>query len=532
MRGLFRFLFATSPWTIVVTAVMALLAGLSSAMALRAINQMLASKSPGNVWLVFAAVCATLFGARLISQLLLGRLGQLSLMRLRNSLVQKIAAAPLRQLEEIGRARLISILANDTAAVGAAVPDMALFLTHIFIVLGVFAYLVTVHGLLFITIMGGILVGVVLYRIPSALALKAFTAARESQDRLFDHYRTLVEGTKELLLNRRRRSAFLERDVVTAGDDYYRRTLRGVTAFAITITFGETLFIVMLGVILLATEGRIASDTRTSFAVSMLYLTAPLQSIFGILPFLSRAQVAYRNLELFKERIEAGVIQHDSVVIGPQRIELQAVKYAYRHSDGEFELGPIDLHLQRGEIVMVVGSNGCGKTTLAKLVAGLYSPDNGRILLDGAEITESNRESLRECFSAIFSDTFLFPRISDVSSEDSDVERDIEMLGLREKVRVIDGSFSTTNLSTGQRRRLMLVTALAESRPFCVLDEWAADQDPAFRETFYRKVLPEIRARGCGALVISHDDRYYDVADRLLTLEYGKLVLAEQDRVA
>ena len=83
--------------------------------------------------------------------------------------------------------------------------------------------------------------------------------------------------------------------------------------------------------------------------------------------------------------------------------------------------------------------------------------------------------------------------------------------------------FSTTALSQGQRKRLALLVAFMEDRPIYVFDEWAADQDPHYREIFYRELLPDLRARGKTVVVISHDDRYYDLGDRVIRLDYGTI---------
>jgi putative ATP-binding cassette transporter len=79
-------------------------------------------------------------------------------------------------------------------------------------------------------------------------------------------------------------------------------------------------------------------------------------------------------------------------------------------------------------------------------------------------------------------------------------------------------------LSQGQRKRLALVTAMLEDRPFYVFDEWAADQDPQYKEIFYGELLPALRARGKGVVVVTHDDRYFRLGDRVLKLEEGRIV--------
>jgi putative ATP-binding cassette transporter len=88
---------------------------------------------------------------------------------------------------------------------------------------------------------------------------------------------------------------------------------------------------------------------------------------------------------------------------------------------------------------------------------------------------------------------------------------------------VKDGRLSTLDLSQGQRKRLALLAAFVQDRPMYVFDEWASDQDPMFKQLFYRQILPDLKSRGKTVIVISHDDRYYDVADRVIKLESGQI---------
>ncbi len=130
-----------------------------------------------------------------------------------------------------------------------------------------------------------------------------------------------------------------------------------------------------------------------------------------------------------------------------------------------------------------------------------------------------------EYFSVVFSDFYLFDALLGLRGADLDARatRYLMELELDDKVQIRDGAFSTTALSQGQRKRLALLTAFLEDRPIYVFDEWAADQDPHYREIFYRRLLPDLKARGKTVLVISHDDRYYHLASRIIRLEYGKV---------
>jgi putative ATP-binding cassette transporter len=212
-----------------------------------------------------------------------------------------------------------------------------------------------------------------------------------------------------------------------------------------------------------------------------------------------------------------------------QTLELAGITHTYyrENDDRPFTLGPIDLRLAPGELVFLVGGNGSGKTTLAKLLTGLYRPEAGEVRVDGAPVTDAGREHYRQLFSVVFSDFHLFESLLGVDGSDAgvvrEVERSLARLQLDRKVRIQDGMLSTTSLSTGQRKRLALLAAYLEDRPIYVFDEWAADQDPVFKEVFYRELLPELKRRGKAVLVISHDDRYFSLADRILRLESGRL---------
>jgi putative pyoverdin transport system ATP-binding/permease protein len=201
-----------------------------------------------------------------------------------------------------------------------------------------------------------------------------------------------------------------------------------------------------------------------------------------------------------------------------------------RPDEEGFILGPINLTLQPGEILFIIGGNGSGKSTLAKIITGLYKPLSGEIALDGQPLTKDNLDWYRQHFSAIFSDFYLFESYLGFNYNDklaAQIEDYLRKLHLAHKVQVKNGVLSTTNLSSGQRKRLALLTVLLEDRPIYLFDEWASDQQPSFRDWFYRQALKELKEKGKIVIVITHDDRYFDLADHTIKLDYGHI---EYDR--
>jgi len=275
----------------------------------------------------------------------------------------------------------------------------------------------------------------------------------------------------------------------------------------------------------------VSSPVLSGYILTLTYIMRPMGSILDMLPTLNRASVALEKVESLGLSLASHSEENLNVQYHPQpdwnRLELIKITHDYRgeREESNFTLGPIDLTFSAGELVFLVGGNGSGKSTLAKLIAGLYIPETGEIRFDGKSITDENREWYRQHFSAVFSDFYLFERLLGIGSADlaPQVKDYLVKLQLEHKVQIKDGVLSTTALSQGQRKRLALLTAYLENRPIYLFDEWASDQDPLFKEIFYQQLLPELKHRGKTVFVISHDDRYFYLADRVVKLDYGKL---------
>jgi len=318
-----------------------------------------------------------------------------------------------------------------------------------------------------------------------------------------------------------------------AAESFRKEACSGLSLYVIAASWGQLLVFLILGLLVFHFRGAVeyAPGIITGFAFALLYMMTPLQAVMNSIPSLVRARISIQNLrelglELAKLSREEGE-DLPAMISLPAPLELRDVVYTYRQEDSSaaFTLGPISLTVRPGELLFITGGNGSGKTTLAKLITGLYSPENGEIRFNGEVIYDLNRDSYRQMFSAVFSDYFLFDSLLGLDQADLDLRAKnlITSLRLDHKVRVSNGVFSTTDLSQGQRKRLALIVSCLENRPFLFFDEWAADQDPAFKKVFYHEILPGLKQLGKTVIVISHDDRYYSVGDRIIHLESGQI---------
>jgi putative ATP-binding cassette transporter len=486
--------------------------------------------------LTFFALCVAIPALGYASQVILLYITSKAGYELRIQLGRQILAAPMRQLEKLGPHRLLATLGEDIGSVIELVTVMPQMLTQFAMMAGCFFYLGWLSWKLLLIMLGYMTLGLLTHQLPLIRAFRYFRLLRKQWDAMYKAFQGLIVGTKELKLNRRRREDFLAQELDPAAAGLQRYGMRGNVISMASSNWGQILFFVFIGLLLFVTPSLldVGPQILVGYTLAVLFLITPLTMILNQIPALERAYLAAERIEELGLSLKSSGSE-SLVPVAPQsapwrRLELIDVTHTYGHEGGgEFELGPINLTLEPGELVFLIGGNGSGKTTLAKLLMGLYEPESGEIRVDGKLVTPERLDDYRQQFSVVFYDFYLFERLFGIDAKDLDAEgqRYLELLQLTQKLKIEDGKLSTTDLSQGQRKRLALLHAYLEDRPIYIFDEWAADQDPQFKQVFYYQLLPELRARGKTVIVISHDDRYYGLADRVVKLESGKV---ESDR--
>lgn len=530
---LISFLFRSSRKLMSIAIITGFLSGVSSAGLIALISRGLGNGGAKQIAWAFVGLAILSLVTSVISQVVLIQLAQDAVFKLRLQLSRQILSSELRHLEQLGNARIIATLTQDVQAVAEAVSSFPFICIDVATVVGCFVYIASLSSTVFAMVMGLFIFAFSTCEWMLSQARRRMVFAREEQDSLFQHFRSITDGIKEMKLHYSRRQAFLRDDLETTSASFRRHTIGALILFASAGSWGKLIFFFAIGFVLFALPNilSIPLETLSGYVLTFTYLMMPLDKIVVKLPVLSQASVSLQKIQMLglalKNRAETTTIPA-SVPSNWQCLELRSVTHRYYQSeDTQFTLGAIDLTLNAGEIVFIVGGNGSGKSTLAKLLTGLYAPESGTMLLDGEPITDYNREWYRQHFSTVFSDFYLFDRLLGLDATDEDAQHYLKQLQLNHKVQIVDSKFSTTELSQGQRKRLALLTAYLEDRPIYLFDEWASDQDPIFRELFYTELLPKLKHRGKTVWVISHDDHYFQFSDRVIKLDYGKL---EYDR--
>nr|WP_255763671.1 cyclic peptide export ABC transporter [Pelomonas sp. P7] len=479
----------------------------------------------------FALFCLVILITRAASAILAARISLELSSNLRQRLCKGIVQSSYPRLEEIGQARLMVAVTDDVRRIigGAeAVPQLMINTVMLISLLG-FLWYINAH--VFIFVLEAVVFGVLTFHVPMLFATNYFRRARDLYDTLQKGVNGLILGVKELQLDQQKRNEYFDKILSPCERELLKVEKRAISTISAANSYGDLLFFMVIGVIafIFVNYHQVSATDLTAVVMVLLYITAPIALIINSLPKISMAIVSLRKVKSTLGEL-------------PERIDVERptchrawdtinfVGASYRHSGGKtqdgFFVGPLDFTIRKGEITFIVGGNGSGKSTLCKMLSLHYPPSAGDVRFDGKIVDTECIEDYRQNIATVFSDYFLFDRLlGPINDEKLVLARHyLQALAIDHKVQIEGGIFSTTDLSDGQRKRLALVVAFIDDKELYLLDEWAADQDPEFKRVFYMNILPELRARGKAVVVVSHDDRYFHIADQILIMEDGKIV--------
>ncbi|MFT0771701.1 multidrug ABC transporter permease/ATP-binding protein [Psychrobacter aquimaris] len=502
----------------------------------------------------FSLLVLLLLVTTFLSQYALTRLGHRFVYELRTKLVKQIIDTTVPQIDHLGSARLLASLSSDIQSITVAFVRMPELVQGIILSVGVGLYLGWLSLPLLFIVMFWIVMTIWISTILVKHVYTHLTELREINDALYQDYQSIIEGRKELALNQHRAEKLYTDDFLAHAKSYEKTVTKSDTFHLSAVNWSNIMMFASIGIVFaVANYLDIPMGVATTFSLTILFMQSPLLHAVGAYPTLQTAQVALEKIQSLELAEHQPSFATDTVAQDWQSITLNNINYRYvgssnsshapdtavndnaQNSDNSDNnqnpsnniLKSVNLTLQRGDVVFLIGANGSGKSTLAKIITGIFTPTTGTVQVDGQSVNSENNADFRQLFSAIFSDQHLFKQLIgyEGNEPDADLVSDwLHKLNLQEKVSVSDHKLSTDKLSQGQRKRLAMLIAVAEQKDILLLDEWAADQDPAFRRVFYQTLIPELKAMGKTLFIISHDDGYFEHADRLLLMKEGRLI--------
>lgn len=464
--------------------------------------------------------------------------------RVRMRIVSQLQYCELLDVEQLGRAVIYSGIARHMQTLSQSASTVTIAVQMAILIIFTTAYIAWISITSFIALVAFMTVALIVYWRKSYSVRTDLRGTLEMDNDVYTTIDDLLDGFKEAKLSRSKAQAIIRRieEISERASE-----MRGNTQILLAknFVFSQTAFYLLLGtmvfVVPILTSGY--SDEVQKSTTAVLFIIGPISGLIGSIPIFENASAAAEaimDLERHLKKLSGVEIETDeegrpvnetgtpasSRYAKFKTIELRKAVFRYDPPNGDptdsFSIGPIDLTITRGEVLFITGGNGSGKSTLLRVLTGLYPLHEGQLLIDGRPLPEANLQDYREIFSAVFGDFHLFSELYGIPDEAREEVHDwIQTLEILGKVKFDGRKFSTVDLSTGQRKRLALLAAALEKRPVLVLDEWAADQDPMFRRKFYREILDILRSGETTIIAVTHDNRFFDAADRQMHMEDG-----------
>lgn len=458
--------------------------------------------------------------------------------RIRLRVTGKVQNSELLVLEHIGKNRILSAITQEATTIAGSGGNVIGGLQAAIVVFFAFFYIAWLSLPAFFLTLLTATVGIAIVQQSRAQSRKWMTATKGKEVEFLNYTTDAIEGFKEAKLNTQRRLD-LRADLERCSTDITDLRIKTENLATGNTILAQSAFYVLIASVVFVLPQLIPTYAQVVIEITtaILFIIGPLKLIIGLVPYFVMCDEATRAIVTLERALDetdalarAGATPAPAAPIaGFRTLALDAVTFAYRHKDTEvFAMGPLSFTIQAGQIVFVIGGNGSGKSTMLKVLAGLYPPDRGHLVVDGAPVTPEGIQPYREMFAAIFTDFHLFERLYGLLGTDREtLSALLTEMQLGDKVQAVDDRWSTLDLSTGQRKRLALVVSLLDRRPLLVFDELAADQDPEFRQFLYEVLLPRLRAEGRTIIAATHDDRYFHVADTVIKMEHGKVAYVQ-----
>ena len=522
-------------WKYLVATVLSAVAGVSGALMIKHIHSGMRAGTDDNYFLFFGLYLTSTVVLGVIGSQLLTKISEKNLKDLRISLSKRIMRTSYRKME-LENDKIIPILTTDIATIGATAAKIPDVITSLAIVLGCMVYMAFLSWKLTLFAVGVFLINFIMTVVVMPMTRKHEESARNLRYDIFRHLRNMVNGLRELSFKKKLRREYVDRLIEPTIESQNKIKLKNTLMIN---SFAKIETIMMMGalafgVYFASNSGAFESKEFMEFLALALFLIAPMAKINAFFRVINRTTAALDQIEELGlglkrvKRPKPQKIESDGWTERDPLISFREVTHSYLQEDihDSFTLGPFDLDVKKNETVFIIGGNGSGKTTLIQLLTGLYTPISGHIEYRGVKITDEFMDDYQNRFAALFVNDFVFQILYHIDEKviAEKGQHYLELLELSQKVAIENHQFTTVSLSYGQRKRLNLVMAMLENKEVYVFDEWAANQDPYFKSIFYNDILGDLKARGKTVFVISHDDSYFHVADRVVKLEDGKIV--------
>jgi putative ATP-binding cassette transporter len=510
------------------------------------INEMMKGKAKGynvNHILIFVSIVFLFVLFRRIFAIMIINFSQEIFWKIRKDIIELMLRSDYDKFLNF-KSALHASLVRDVNVLTMASMNVIQFSSSVVVIIACFVYMATVSLLLFAVTICVMATGVIIYYRSMTTNQLYLKKSRDLEDSFILSFNALLHGFKEIHLDPNKGLDIMKLEVRELEEQSIKNNNKAYVGFLNNQVIGQVLFNCLIGILLLGLTFLLHLNAQTvvNFLFILLFLLGATENAMVLLPSLIQAKVsAERVIELQGKLYSEERPDHlSNMYVSKQDFKeliFDHIEYDYPKAENSkdtagFSVGPINLVIKKGEVVFIYGGNGSGKTTFILCVLGLLKLQKGAVFFNDIGLSAENYKNYRMLFGVVFSDFYLFSKLYGLKNVNPErVQSYLKLFELEDKVTYQGQAFSSQDLSAGQRKRLGLITVLLEDKPLLVLDEWAADQDPYFRKKFYTEIIPALCEEGFTILAITHDDKYYDCANKLYQMDYGKLEQVYSDLV-
>lgn len=330
-------------------------------------------------------------------------------------------------------------------------------------------------------------------------------------------------------------SKYDEKDV-EASDAYYNADYQGsILGPSVNGINNLSLsFVSMFGTILFV-QGSLSIGAISSFVMYSRKFAGPINETAGIITEIQTAiTAAERVFRLLDEPVEVEDIK-DAVVLQDTNGEVDIEHVSFGYVEDVKVLHDLNLHVDPGKLFAIVGPTGAGKTTIINLLMRFYDVDEGVIKIDGIPITNITRESLRQAFSMVLQESWLFEGTIQenvaYAKEGASLDEVIEVCKkahIHNYIMSLPNNYQTVltdnaiNISKGQKQLLTIARAMLSTAKMLILDEATSNVDSKTEMQIQKAMLELMKGRTC--FVIAHRLSTIKTADQILVLDHGQVI--------
>ena len=307
-------------------------------------------------------------------------------------ILAKVRRSGLLSYEKIGRGSIYNTLTDSTFSISAVAVPLANVPASVVMLIVAACYVATISMTAFLMTLVCLAMGSGLYWFRKHRLDRQLVAAAQKEEEFFVRLNHLLDGFKEIKIHRPRADDLFDNYITEIAEE--SRTIRSATdrEFANIIVFGRMFWYVLMAAIvfILPQLSDDDPDGISQIVAVILFIIGPMVEVISAAPLLARANVAIQTIDQLESRLDAVVPDpaetDGTYFVGGEdetfsAIEFKDLSFAYEVAEDAvpFHVGPLDLSIRSGELLFIIGGNGSGKSTVLKLLTGLYAPSSGRI---------------------------------------------------------------------------------------------------------------------------------------------------------